>query len=332
MVGIIASAGMFAFRDPFGIKPIILGEKETDQGACYAVASESVVLDVAGYNKNQRDVAAGELLWIGNDRKPHFLQVGDQPHRPCIFEYMYFARPDSVIDGVSVYKARMESGRRLAEAFKKTGLEVDAVIPVPESARTAAQTMAEALDVPYREGFVKNRYIGRTFIMPNDESRRASVRHKLNPIRVEFENRRVLIVDDSIVRGHTSRQLVKIARQMGAKKVYLASYSPPLIHPCLSGIDMSTRREFVARGHSVEEVAADLGADHLIYQELDDMIAAVNHTSRKLEFCTGCFEGSYPTGDITESMLRDIEQDRLQAAAKANGQNVKKDRADVFVS
>lgn len=327
VVGIIAGAGMFAFRDPFGIKPIILGEKHTNEGVHYAVASESVVLDVAGYNQNQRDVRNGELLWIDNDRKPHFLQVGEQPHRPCIFEYMYFARPDSVIDGISVYKARMESGQKLAEAFVKTGLEVDAVIPVPESARTAAQTMAEVLGVPYREGFVKNRYVGRTFIMPNDESRRASVRHKLNPIRMEFENRRVLIVDDSIVRGHTSRQLVKIARAMGAKKVYLASYSAPLMYPCPYGIDMSTKREFVARDHSIQEVAADLGADHLIYQDIDDMVASVNHTSRKLTFCTACFEGTYPTGDITDSMLRDIELDRLHAAAKANGK--KKGHVDI---
>ncbi len=318
VVGIIAGAGMFAFRDPFGIKPIIMGQKEVGGNVHFAVASESVVLDVAGYQRNQRDIRNGELLWIGNDRKPHFLQIGDQPHRPCIFEYMYFARPDSVIDGISVYKARMESGEKLAKAFKKTGLEVDVVIPVPESARTAAQTMAEALGVPYREGFVKNRYVGRTFIMPNDASRRASVRHKLNPIRLEFENRRVLIVDDSIVRGHTSRQLARIARQMGAKKVYLASYSPPLIYPCPYGIDMSTRREFVARDHSIEEIAADLGADYLVYQDLDDMVASVNHTSRKLEFCTACFEGTYPTGDITDSMLRDIELDRLQAAAKIN--------------
>lgn len=314
VVGFIAGAGMFAFRDPFGIKPIIMGEKEAAGGKIYAVASESVVLDVSGYDQH-RNLAAGELLWIGEDRQPQFFQVGDKPHRPCVFEYMYFARPDSSIDGVSVYEARVQSGRRLAEAWRQTGLRADAVIPVPESARTAAQSMAEELDIPYREGFVKNRYVGRTFIMANDELRKDSVRQKLNPIRKEFEGKDVLIVDDSIVRGHTSRQLVKIARQMGASKVYLASYSPPLIHPCPYGIDMATRREFVARDKSIPEVAAELGADHLIFQSVPDMVQSVNDSLPEgIDFCTACFEGEYPTGDITAEMLSDIEEDRMAAS------------------
>ena len=315
VVGFIAGSGMFAFRDPFGIKPIIMGEKQTREGSIYAIASESVVLDVSGYG-NQRNLAAGELLWIDQSRQPRFIQVGDKPHRPCIFEYMYFARPDSTLDGISVYEARLESGKKLAEAWRKTGIEIDAVIPVPESARTAAQTMAETLEVPYREGFVKNRYVGRTFIMANDELRKDSVRHKLNPIRMEFEGKRVLIVDDSIVRGHTSRQLVKIARQMGATKVYLASYSPPLNHPCLYGIDMSTKRDFVALDRSIEEIAVELGCDHLLYQTIDDMVEAVNQSADEpLEFCKACFMGEYPTGDITPAMLHDIEQDRLAASS-----------------
>ena len=315
VVGHIAGAGMFAFRDPFGIKPAILGEKPTRGGMIYAVASESVVLDVSNY-ENHRDIAAGELLWVDQSRRPQFFQVGDKPHRPCIFEYMYFARPDSTLDGVSVYKARLESGRLLAEAWRKTGIEVDAVIPVPESARTAAQTMAETLGVPYREGYVKNRYVGRTFIMANDSLRKETVRHKLNPIRMEFEGKRVLIVDDSIVRGHTSRQLVKIAREMGAVKVYLASYSPPLIHPCLYGIDMSTKNDFVALDRSIEEVAVELGCDHLLFQTVADMVKATRkHAPESMDFCKACFEGVYPTGDITQDMLRDIEQDRLSAAA-----------------
>ncbi len=317
VVGIIAGAGMFAFRDPFGIKPIIMGVKKTPEGSHYAVASESVVLDVAGYDDDHRDLAAGELLWMGMDRKPQFFQVGDQPHRPCIFEYIYFARPDSVLDGTSVYQARGDLGVKLAEAWKKTGIEVDAVMPVPESARTAAQTMALALDVPYREGFVKNRYVGRTFIMANDKERKSSVRQKLNPIRKEFEGKRVLIVDDSIVRGHTSRQLVKIARQMGAAKVYLASYSPPLLHPCPYGIDMSTRREFVARDRSIEEVATELGADHLLFQSIEDMVDGVEQSGcKKREYCKACFMGEYPTGDITPKMLLEIEEDRLAACGK----------------
>ncbi|MBL8731333.1 MAG: amidophosphoribosyltransferase [Planctomycetes bacterium] len=310
----ITSEGMYAFRDPYGIKPCIYGKKETPEGTFYAVASESVVLDVAGYQV-VRDLKAGEMLWIGKDRVPHIRQVGDKPHRPCIFEYVYFARPDAVLDGTSVHAARMELGRRLGKAFRATGLEADVVIPVPESARNAGVTMAEEIGVPCREGFVKNRYVGRTFIMPNDKARQATIRAKLNPIRSEFEGRRVIILDDSIVRGNTSRQIVKIARQMGAAKVYLASYSAPLLFPCLYGIDMSTKREFVARGRTNEEIAKELGADHVLYQTLPEMVDAVRAAgNRSIEFCKACFEGIYPTGDITEQMISDIESDRMAAS------------------
>lgn len=305
--------GMFAFRDPFGIKPIVLGEKKTDAGVWYAVASESVVLDVIGY-RVVRDLRAGEAIWIGADRKVQSFQIGGQPHRPCVFEHIYFARPDSVLDGASVYQARLELGRELAAAWRRTGIHADAVIPVPESARTAAQAMAEELGIPYREGFVKNRYVGRTFIMPSDQQRQDSVRQKLNPIRVEFEGKDVLIVDDSIVRGNTSRQIVRIARQMGARKVYLASYSPPLQFPCPYGIDMATKREFVARGRTHEQIATELGADFVLYQDIPAMVAAVQRSAGDdRRFCMACFEGHYPTGDVTESMLADIEQERLAA-------------------
>jgi amidophosphoribosyltransferase len=310
----ITSEGMYAFRDPYGIKPCIYGKKVTPEGTWYAVASESVVLDVAGYTI-VRDLKAGEMLWIGKDRVPHVLQVAGKPHRPCIFEYVYFARPDTFLDGTSVYEARMELGRRLGRAFKATGLEADVVIPVPESARTAGQTMAEEIGVPCREGFVKNRYVGRTFIMPNDKARQATIRTKLNPIRAEFEGKRVIILDDSIVRGNTSRQIVKIARQMGAAKVHLASYSPPLLFPCLYGIDMSTKREFVARGRTHDEIAKELGADTVLYQTIEQMEDAVRTAgNKKLEFCKACFAGTYPTGDITERMITDIENDRLAAS------------------
>ncbi|MGK0156486.1 MAG: amidophosphoribosyltransferase [Neolewinella sp.] len=311
----VTQEGLYAFRDPFGIKPCILGKKETSEGIFYAVASESVVLDVAGY-EIVRDLAAGEMLWIGADRVPQFRQVGKAPHRPCIFEYVYFARPDTFLDGVSVHEARMEMGRRMATRFKETGLKADVVIPVPESARTAAQTMAEGLGLPCREGFVKNRYVGRTFIMPNDKARQATIRAKLNPIRAEFEGKSVIIMDDSIVRGNTSRHMVKIAREMGAAKVYFASYSPPLLYPCLYGIDMATKREFIARDRTDEEIAKELGADAVVYQTVEQMEEAVRASSKTdLQFCKACFVGTYPTGDITEEMLSDIEQDRVAAGS-----------------
>ena len=314
VVGILGGQGMYAFRDPYGIKPCIFGRKVTPEGTWYAVASESVVLEVSGY-EIVRDLKAGELLWIGQDRVPQFHQVGDKTHRPCIFEHIYFARPDTILDGTSVYETRLALGRKLAESWRATGLEVDVLVPVPESARTAGQAMAEALGVPYREGFVKNRYVGRTFTMPNDKQRKDSIRQKLNPIRSEFEGKRVLILDDSIVRGNTSRQIVRIARQMGASKVYLASYSPPLLSPCPYGIDMSTKREFVARGRNHEQVAAELGADYVLYQTIPDMVEAVRTAGAgKTKFCMACFNGEYPTGDITEEMLSDIEQDRLAAS------------------
>ncbi|MGK0264294.1 MAG: amidophosphoribosyltransferase, partial [Planctomycetota bacterium] len=237
-------------------------------------------------------------------------------HRPCIFEYVYFARPDTFLDGVSVHEARMEMGRRMATRFKETGLKADVVIPVPESARTAAQTMAEGLGLPCREGFVKNRYVGRTFIMPNDKARQATIRTKLNPIRAEFEGKSVIIMDDSIVRGNTSRHMVKIAREMGAAKVYFASYSPPLLYPCLYGIDMATKREFIARDRTDEEIAKELGADAVVYQTVEQMEEAVRASSKTdLQFCKACFVGTYPTGDITEEMLSDIEQDRVAAGS-----------------
>ena len=315
VVGIIAGKGMFAFRDPYGIKPIIMGERREGTETTFAVASESVVLDVTGFG-NLRDLKAGEALWIDKERKVHFMPVARSPHRPCIFEYVYFARPDSVLDGISVYKTRLRLGERLAEAWKKTGLTADVVIPVPESARTAGQSMAQSLGIPCREGLVKNRYVGRTFIMPSDTERKRSIRMKLNPIRLEFEGKRVLILDDSIVRGNTSRQLVKIARECGAAKVYLASYSPPLLFPCVYGIDMSTKREFVARGQTREQLEKDLGCDYLLYQELADLVDCARAGNPTIEkFCTACFDGHYPTGDVTDAMLDEIANERENAKA-----------------
>lgn len=308
VVGMIPHAGMFAFRDPLGIKPIILGERR-DNGSL-AVASESVVLDVNGYAQ-QRDLQPGEAVFIDLDRHVTTERLVHRSHRPCVFELVYFARPDSFLDKVSVHKARLRMGEALATAWQERGLTADVVIPVPESARIAALAMAGELGLPYREGLVKNRYVGRTFIMPKDADRRSSVRAKLNTIPLEFEGRDVLLVDDSIVRGNTSRQLVDLTRRAGAKRVSIASCSPPLRYPCPYGIDMSTKKDFIARCRSEEQVAAEIGADAVVYQELAALEQAGLKGNRELEkFCTACFDGDYPTDDITLEMLEAIESER----------------------
>ena len=315
VVGLIAGKGMFAFRDPYGIKPIMLGKRSNGAGTSYAIASESVVLDVAGY-KDMKDLAPGEVLYIDENRNVHQRILTDKQHRPCIFELVYFARPDSILDDVSVYKTRLRMGEAIAKKFQTTGLKADVVIPVPESARTAAQSMAQYLGIPCREGLVKSRYIGRTFIMPDNEQRKRSIRQKLNPIRLEFDGKKVLILDDSIVRGNTGRELVRMAREAGAKKVYLASYSAPLRYPCPYGIDMSTKKEFIATGKDIPQLTKELGCDALIYQDLEDMVDCARAGNPKIaKFCTACFNADYPTQDITADILADIENERVQAHA-----------------
>ncbi|PIE22392.1 MAG: amidophosphoribosyltransferase [Planctomycetota bacterium] len=313
VVGFLAGHGVFAFRDPYGIKPIILGTRKDEHGTSYAIASESVVLELTGYDK-VRDLEAGEAIWIDNDYKITSAKLTETPHRPCIFEHVYFARPDSMLDDISVYKTRLRMGHALAHQWQKTGLRADVVIPVPESARTAAQAMAQELGLPFREGLVKSRYIGRTFIMPDDAQRRESVRQKLNPIDLEFRGKKVLLVDDSIVRGNTSKELIRMAREAGAKEVYLASYSPPLLHACPYGIDMATKRDFIARGKSHDELTRAIGCDYLLYAELAEMQDAARQGNPKVErFCTACFDGHYPTGDITEDVLESLECERMTA-------------------
>lgn len=312
VVGYVAGHGMFAFRDPYGIKPIAMGERQDADGKMVrAFASESVVLHVNGY----RTLPAGppgEAIFVDMEGALHRRQVVEPKHRPCVFEYVYFARPDSDLEGVSVYKARMEMGRRLAGTFSEAGHSADVVVPVPDSARTSALAMAQSLDLPYREGLVKNRYIGRTFIMPSDGERRRSVRHKLNTIDDEFKGKDVLLVDDSIVRGNTSKQIVEMVRAAGARRVIFAFASPPLLHPCVYGIDMSTRREFIARDRTPDEVAGLIGADAVVYQRLEDLTASVTTLAPGVdEMCHACFSGDYPTGDITREMLLQIENERL---------------------
>jgi len=310
VVGFVAGHGMFAFRDPYGIKPIVVGRREDEQGIAWAVASESVVLTAMGYEALPPR-PPGEALFLDVAGRMHVEALAEPRHHPCVFEFVYFARPDSYLEGISVHQARLRMGRRMARRVHEAGLDPEVVIPVPDSACTSALALADELGLPYREGLVKNRYVGRTFIMPGDGERRTSIRRKLNAIAEEFRGRRVLLVDDSIVRGNTSRQIVALARSAGAANVYFASMSPPLVHPCVYGIDMSTRREFVARERTPEEVARWIGADAVVYQELDDLIGAVREGRPEIErMCHACFSGDYPTGDITPEMLFQIEQER----------------------
>jgi len=311
VVATLPDVGMVVFRDPYGIKPIIFGEKQDEHGTWFACASESVVLDVNGYRKTT-DVGPGEVIFVDHERAMHKAKLADKGHRPCIFEWVYFARPDSMLDDISVYKTRGRFGAAMAEQWKAAGAPMpDSVIPIPDSSRDAALTMAHALGLPYREGLVKNRYIGRTFIMPTQLSRRSSVRRKLNPIRIEFEGRDVLLVDDSIVRGNTSKRIVQMVREAGARRVYLASTSPPLVAPCPYGIDMATKTEFIATGKANAEIAEELGVDYLMYLDRDAMNAAAREGNPMIEdFCNACFTGEYPTGDITADRLKAIAGDR----------------------
>src|SRR5690349_22127922 len=313
VVAMIAGYGVVAFRDPFGIRPAVIGYNETDAGTEYMVASESVAVDALGF-RVLRDIAPGECVFIDEDGGFHAQQT--TPHaslNPCIFEYVYLARPDSLIDGASVYEARLNMGEALAAKIRRQyrSLQVDVVIPIPDSSRASALQLATGLGVPYREGFVKNRYIGRTFIMPGQAVRKRSVRQKLNPMALEFTGKNVLLVDDSIVRGTTSREIVQMAREAGARRVYFASAAPPVRFPNVYGIDMPTRAELIAAHRTEEEVAREIGADALIYQDLEALKDAVRRANPKLtSFETSCFDGHYITGDITNDYLRSIEIQR----------------------
>jgi amidophosphoribosyltransferase len=315
VVALIAGHGLLAFRDPFGIRPLCLGRADFGQGEEHMVASESVALEGLGY-EFVRDVLPGEAIFVDMDGNLHAQQCAKAPSlNPCIFEYVYLARPDSQIDGVSVYAARLKLGEFLADKLKAMNLaeQIDVVMPIPDSSRPAAMQLAMKLGLNYREGFIKNRYIGRTFIMPGQAVRKKSVRQKLNAIAVEFKGKNVLIVDDSIVRGTTSREIVQMAREAGAKKVFFASAAPPVRFANVYGIDMPTRHELIATGRSDAEIAKEIGADLLIYQDLDAMERAVRELNPKLaSFESSCFSGHYVTGDVTTEYLSDIETRRDQ--------------------
>ena len=316
-VSLISGYGLLAFRDPNGIRPLVFGKREVEGESEWIVASESVAITALGFEV-VRDVEPGEAVFISSSGHL-FTRKCSEPkvHSPCIFEYVYFARPDSVIDGISVYNARLNQGKKLAERILEQWPEhdIDAVIPVPDSGRIAALQMANSLNVPYREGFVKNRYVGRTFIMPGQALREKSVRRKLNAIEHEFSGKNILLVDDSIVRGTTSQQIIEMARDVGAKKVYFASAAPPVRYPNVYGIDMPAVTEFIANGRSIEEINEKIGSDKLFYQTLDDLVESIlMDTDLEMDFDSSCFDGKYVTGNITESYLKKLHDKRNDTA------------------
>jgi amidophosphoribosyltransferase len=313
VVAMVAGHGLLAFRDPHGIRPLIIGRADTERGVEFLVASESVTLDTLGF-KVMRDVAPGEAILVDESGNFHARQCAATSElNPCIFEFVYLARPDSVIDGISVYESRRNMGRSLADKIIRLGLreEIDVVIPIPDSSRSSALEVAAKLKRQYTEGFIKNRYIGRTFIMPGQEMRRKSVRQKLNAMAIEFKDKNVLLVDDSIVRGTTSREIVQMARESGAKKVFFASAAPPVRYPNVYGIDMPTRAELIATGRTEQEIATLIGADAVIYQDLDALIEDVRSLNPSIErFDCSCFDGVYVTGDVSQEYLDGIEMRR----------------------
>jgi amidophosphoribosyltransferase len=310
VVAQIAGYGLLAFRDPYGIRPLCIGFSDTENGPEYMVASESVALEGLGFHF-LRDVMPGEAIFIDNEGKLYNEQCADNPVlNPCAFEFVYLARPDSVIDGASVYATRLKMGEYLAEKIRRefSAGGIDVVMPIPDSSRPSAMELAMTLNLDYREGFIKNRYIGRTFLMPGQAIRRKSVRQKLNAISAEFKGKSVLLVDDSIVRGTTSREIVQMARDSGAKRVIFASAAPPVKFPNVYGIDMPTRSELIAHGRTDEEVCREITADALVYQDIDALkrsITDVNPMLKKFE--ASCFDGEYVTGDISRDYLDRIE-------------------------
>lgn len=305
-VGLLVNYGVFGFRDPWGIRPLVIGSRETDAGHEYMIASESVALDVVGFTLLD-DVGPGEAVFIDQEGKLHRRQCAPNASlRPCIFEHVYFARPDSLMDGISVYKTRMRQGESLAKKVRRVrpDLHIDVIIPIPDTSRIAAQSMAYELNIKFREGLMKNRYIGRTFIMPGQSERKKSVRQKLNPVPLEFSGKNVMLVDDSIVRGTTCRQIIEMARDAGAENVYFASAAPPVRYPNVYGIDMPSASELIAYNRSVDEVCELIGADWLVYQDLDDLIRCSQDGNPEVDgFDCSVFNGEYITGDIDQRYL-----------------------------
>lgn len=334
VVALLVGRGITAFRDPNGIRPVVIGKREVNGKTEYMVASESVAIDSLGY-KLVRDIDPGEAIYIDKDGNLFSKQCAENPVRsPCIFEHVYFARPDSIMDGISIYKARLRMGEYLAKKIKRIYPEhdIDVVLPIPDTSRTSALSLAYHLGLRYSEGFIKNRYIGRTFIMPGQRQRKKSVRQKLNPIGLEFKGKNVLLVDDSIVRGTTSQQIIQMAREAGANKVYFASAAPPVKYPNVYGIDMPAANELIGHGRTDEEIAKLIGADWLIYQDLDDLIKAVGIKAKcKIDrFDTSVFNGEYVTGDVTDEYLKGLESQRNDNARSKETQSDEGQVVDLY--
>ncbi|MCU4520922.1 amidophosphoribosyltransferase [Acinetobacter schindleri] len=323
VVAMITGQGVVGFRDPNGIRPLIYGSRETENGMEYIIASESVAITALGF-KVERDIEPGEAVFIDSEGNFFTKQCAAKPeYRPCIFEYVYFARPDAIIDGISVYKARLKMGEKLAhKILREWGDEhdIDVVIPIPDTSRTSALELANTLGVKFREGFMKNRYIGRTFIMPGQQLRKKSVRQKLNPVELEFQGKNVLLVDDSIVRGTTCNEIIQMARDSGAKKVFFASAAPMVKYPNVYGIDMPAKSELIASERSVEEIREIIGADRLIFQDLEDLKDAVRTkiVPNLREFDCSVFDGVYVAGGIDEAYLDQLQQKRNDGAKKGD--------------
>ena len=315
-VAVIADHGMVAWRDPKGIRPLMFGKRGRGRVTEYIFTSESVMFTMLGFTYVD-DVKPGEMIFVNTQGRLLRRQIATSQWRPCLFEYVYFARPDSMQNNISVYKARLRMGEKLAVRLRPLlpKLKIDVVVPAPATSNTAALALAEALHLPYREGLVKNQFIGRTFIMSGNERRRKSVRYKLNPQPLEIRRKNVLLVDDSIVRGNTSREIISMLRAAGARKVYLASAAPPVVAPCVYGVDMPTRQELVANQvtGTVEAIRRFIGADYLIYQTIEDLVDAVRIPKGPVtKFCTACWTKQYPTKEVTKKLLRQIERERLQ--------------------
>jgi amidophosphoribosyltransferase len=317
VISMIAGRGIVGFRDPYGIRPIVIGKRTTSQGDEYILSSEDVALQALGFEL-VRDLAPGEGVFIDMEGNMHTQQCSEVNElAPCIFEYVYFARPDSIIDNVSVYKSRLRMGEKLAEKILRENKnhDIDVVIPIPDTSRTSALELANILGVKYREGFIKNRYIGRTFIMPGQKQRKKSVRQKLNSIDLEFRGKNVLLVDDSIVRGTTSTQIIQMARDSGASKVYMASAAPPVRYPNVYGIDMPVVSELIANNKTVDEIADEIGADWLVYQDLEDLKDCVRIGNKSItRFEDSCFSGEYLTSDVNKDYLKQLELLRSDTA------------------